>query len=45
MVKVAIAGGSGQLGRTIAEVTVADGRHDAVILSRKVIRTEHHARA
>ncbi|OAA75955.1 nmrA-like family protein [Akanthomyces lecanii RCEF 1005] len=35
MVKVAIAGGSGQLGRTIAEVAVADGSHDAVILSRK----------
>lgn len=36
MVRVAIAGGTGNLGRTILEVLQGDSHHEAFIISRKV---------
>jgi short-subunit dehydrogenase involved in D-alanine esterification of teichoic acids len=36
MVTVAIAGGTGGIGRTIAEVVKANQNHKVIILSRKV---------
>jgi uncharacterized protein YbjT (DUF2867 family) len=36
MVVVAVAGGTGHLGRTIVEAIVAAGKHDVKILSRTV---------
>lgn len=40
MVKVAIAGGTGNLGRTIVEVMAGNPRHEAVILSRKPVEED-----
>lgn len=36
MPTVAIAGGTGSIGRTILEAVVADGKFSAFVLSRKV---------
>lgn len=36
MVKVAIAGGTGDVGRTIVEVIQNDSKHEAIVLTRKV---------
>jgi hypothetical protein len=36
MVKVAVAGGTGGLGRTIVDALEASSEHDYIILSRKV---------
>lgn len=36
MVKVAIAGGTGDVGRTIVEVIRNDSKHEAIVLARKV---------
>lgn len=36
MVVVAVAGGTGKLGRAIVEALVSDGRHDVLILARAV---------
>lgn len=36
MVTVAVAGGTGGIGRTIVETLVEQGKHKVVILSRKV---------
>jgi uncharacterized protein YbjT (DUF2867 family) len=36
MVTVAVAGGTGKVGRTIVEAIVAAGEHKVVILSREV---------
>ncbi|KAH7324511.1 hypothetical protein B0I35DRAFT_369735 [Stachybotrys elegans] len=38
MVKVAIAGGSGQVAREIIDVLVAEGKHEVTIMSRKTIQ-------
>ena len=38
MVVVAVAGGTGHLGRTIVEAILATGKHEVKIISRKV----HH---
>ncbi|KAM0436651.1 hypothetical protein ACHAPT_002360 [Fusarium lateritium] len=35
MVVVAVAGGTGKLGRTIVEAIVSEGKHQVIILSRK----------
>jgi nucleoside-diphosphate-sugar epimerase len=37
MVKVAIAGGTGGVGRAIAEAILATGKHDVYILSRSSV--------
>jgi nucleoside-diphosphate-sugar epimerase len=37
MVKVAIAGGTGGVGRAIAEAILAIGKHDVYILSRSSV--------
>lgn len=39
MVKVAIAGGTGDVGRTIVEIIKDNPRHEAVILTRKVMNS------
>jgi uncharacterized protein YbjT (DUF2867 family) len=36
MVTVAVAGGTGKVGRTIVEAIVAAGKHEVVVLSREV---------
>lgn len=36
MVVIAVAGGTGNVGRTIVEALVAVGKHDIVVLSRTV---------
>lgn len=36
MVKVAVAGGLGNLGKTITELLVSDQKHEVIVLSRKV---------
>lgn len=36
MVKVAIAGGSGGLGRVITEAIIATGKHEVFVISRSV---------
>ena len=36
MVTVAVAGGTGKVGRTIVEAIIAAGKHEAVVLSREV---------
>jgi NAD dependent epimerase/dehydratase family enzyme len=41
MVKVAIAGGTGGLGRMIAEMLEASNEHTHIILTRKVRRGEN----
>lgn len=42
MVTVAIAGGTGKLGRTIAEVLRASNKHQIIILSRQVLNPNIH---
>ena len=37
MVVVAVAGGTGNVGRTIVEALLAEGKHDVLILSRTVL--------
>ena len=36
MVRVAVAGGTGGLGRTVVEAIIASKKHDVFVLSRKV---------
>ena len=36
MVQVAIAGGTGNLGRTLVDALVANGKHQVFVLSRQV---------
>ena len=36
MVTVAVAGGTGKVGRTLVEAIVAAGKHEVVVLSREV---------
>jgi nucleoside-diphosphate-sugar epimerase len=36
MAIIAIAGGTGHLGRTLAKAIIATGRHEVIILGRKV---------
>lgn len=36
MVKVAVSGGLGNVGKTIVEVLKDDPKHDVIVLSRKV---------
>lgn len=36
MVTVAVAGGTGSVGRTIVDALLLSGKHDVVVLSRKV---------
>lgn len=36
MVNVAVAGGTGKVGRTLVEAIVAAGKHEVVVLSREV---------
>lgn len=43
MVVVAIAGGSGGLGRTLVEGIQARGKHEVIVLSRKVCRPSNTA--
>lgn len=33
---IAVAGGTGQVGQTIVDALIASGKHQAIILSRKV---------
>jgi nucleoside-diphosphate-sugar epimerase len=36
MVTVAVAGGTGKVGRTIVEAIIAAGKHQVIVLSREV---------
>jgi nucleoside-diphosphate-sugar epimerase len=38
MVVVAVAGGTGAVGRNIVEALVSQGKHEVIVLSRKVCR-------
>jgi saccharopine dehydrogenase-like NADP-dependent oxidoreductase len=44
MVKIAIAGGSGEVAREVLDVLVASKRHEIVILSRSVSLTPYFLR-
>lgn len=39
---VAIAGGTGGVGRALVEAIIARGKHEVKILSRKVLSSAHH---
>jgi NAD dependent epimerase/dehydratase family enzyme len=36
MVVIAVVGGTGSVGRTIVDALKVDGKHDAIVLARKV---------
>lgn len=40
MVRVAVAGGTGHLGRTLVEAIIATGKHEVKVFSRKVCLLE-----